>query len=288
MNTITSKKHYLTSTMEGFRNFFNTSISSVEAVGTELHIEMWVNPITEVHTLVDRVDTTVIYNLEKDTFKIKVKGKGSRKYGQQIKQDVTGIINWLVEEADRTYRGDVADAVFMTQTYAHDELKQAGYGVATLNEVNCNISHCKLSVEKTIELVEKLVSNAKAIENEEYVNSAIVTNQDPVAEEVPAPVEETKYFLTTGVVFDDTDRYGWAERGWIMEGKETDIAGEYLVNNPLANVHYWELMSNAQVLEISKEDYDNIYKMHCVPDGWGEEETNAWYEYTERLLNWVK
>ncbi|MGG0487199.1 hypothetical protein ABEY65_28015 [Priestia aryabhattai] len=283
MNSITSKKHYLTNAMVDFENIFRTRISSVEDAGQDLIINMWVNPQTSEFALVERVETIVTYNLVADTFSIKVKGTGSRKYGKQIKSDVTGIINSLVETATNTYNGDVADATFMTQGYAHDKLQKAGYEVAVLNEMHVSIGHGKFSLDVIISVVEEMVANASNYE-EKIVKSGNALNQDHVRVEVPE-LAEMKYFLTTGVVYSDTDKYAWAERGWIMEGYETDNENEFIINNPFNNFGHWELAKSEQILEITKEDYDFIYQLNCNEEGWGDEETDIWEEFTERLLS---
>ncbi|MDR7207657.1 hypothetical protein [Priestia megaterium] len=274
MNSITSKKHYLTNSMTGFKNILGSKITSVVNYCNEpeiLYINMYMNPTVDPYTSVDKVETTVIYNMATDSFKVKVTGKGSRKYGKAVKEDATMIIKHLVKEANDFYKGDVADAVFMTQIYAHDALKEAGYNVAVLNEINCNISHNELSVEVIVPMVEDLVAKKN------YPSMSSVKNKDHRR-------GTKKFFMATGVSPMDSDDFSWAEKGWIYEGYETTKEGVYSLENPLERFSYEEFFRSDQVKEISEELYNHIYKMNCKEEGWGDEETEELEEIMKEVF----
>lgn len=273
MNSITSKKHYLTNSMNGFKNILGTKITSVVNYSTEpeiLYINMYVNPTVDPYTSVEKVYVAVVYNMATDSFAVKASGKGSRKHGKFVKDSASQIIMHLVKEANDTFKGDVSDAVFITECYAHDRLKKAGYSVAILNEVNFNISHGGLTVEKTIELVDGLVNKAETVETE-FVNTGVVSNKD----QRRGP---KKFFMATGVSPMDSNDFSWAEKGWIYEGYESETKGVYKLENPLERFSYEELFREDMVKEISEELYNRIYKMNCKEEGWGDEET---YELEE-------
>jgi hypothetical protein len=173
MFNLSSKKHYLTNTMKGFQNYFNTRIYSVESYHNEpetLYIHLFVNPTTEKYTDVERIETTVKYNLVKDTFTIKAEGKGSKKYSRNIKYDVTDIINSLVQEANNYYKGDCTDALYITSTHCHTLLKEAGATTAELNQIHFDINHTYSTV-KEIEIAFNAIMVTLQPTQEELTNT---------------------------------------------------------------------------------------------------------------------
>ncbi|WP_299831330.1 hypothetical protein [uncultured Metabacillus sp.] len=175
-----SKKFYLTKVMKGFENILKTRITSIEQYQDNnlLHIYLYVNPTNDIYTDVQRIETTVTYNLTNDKYTIKCEGKGARKYNKQVKSDVKTIINGLVKEAHNYYKGDTSESLFMTQQYYHSLLKQQTEDTAILNEFYYQSGH----VLETIQEIDNLFND---IMNKLNVNNLEVasTKEDNTANE---------------------------------------------------------------------------------------------------------
>lgn len=146
MENKTMVAYYLTKTMKGFENYMGTRIYCVEQYTNENTLDIYarVNPTTDAYlSRSEFVEVEVKFNLLDGTYKIKVVGTGSRKYGQRVKTDMASIIDHLVKEAENTYHADSAEALWLTQKVFYNELKNAGAEVAELNEFHANSLHCE-------------------------------------------------------------------------------------------------------------------------------------------------
>lgn len=166
METIAEKKHYLLSEFTGFENTYNTKVTSVEEDENVLVITMRVNPTTdELKSLSDRVETIVTYNLNNDTFRIVCEGKGSRKYGENVKYDAGMIIEFLVENTKKNYKSDCSDSLRMTIAYYYNKLKEIITDKETLatvsNEFDYKANHEAETVEEINELFNLIVKGLK-------------------------------------------------------------------------------------------------------------------------------
>lgn len=148
MFNLSAKKHYLVNSFTGFNNLYGTKIVSVYDNGTTLELDIRVNPTTDEYTTVEKVYTTVTYNLLNDTYTIKAEGKGSKKYNATIKKDVTSIINHLLSEATNKYNTDMSDSNSLTVDYYCTQLKEAGATTQQSNEMYYNINHTYNTIQE--------------------------------------------------------------------------------------------------------------------------------------------
>lgn len=164
MFNLSAKKFYLINSFTGFVNVYNTKVISVESKENTLVIEMNVNPASlDFESLSDRIYTTITYNLVNDTFTIKCEGKGSRKHSYKVKYDVTGIIEYLVSEANKAYKVEESEARWMTEKYYCNLLTDAGGTTQQSNEMLYNINHTYNSIQEVEEAFNAIMNELQPI-----------------------------------------------------------------------------------------------------------------------------
>lgn len=207
MTNTTIKAHYLTEVMTGFENVMGTRITSVERYESQepntLYIYARVNPTTEMYiSPADRVDAVVKYDLVKDTYTIKVEGKGSRKFGTKVKNHMTSVIDSLVQEAEQNRNTDEEEAKNLTKFMYYRKMKQNGATNAVCNEFDVKTMNSK-SVAEILEVFEAL---------------------NPVQEEVAEEVATPQTFVGQRVFSGIDWKYGIIVKEFIDElGRGTDV-----------------------------------------------------------------
>lgn len=158
MKNLTIKMDYLRKAMKGFENIMGTLIYCVEQYTNEFTLDIYarVNPTNDMYlSRSEMVDAVIKYDLIKGTYTIKAEGKGSRKFGRQVKEHMTTVIDSLVQEAYNNYKYDCDESQWLTQKMYHAQLKEAGASNALLNEFYVESKACETTKEITELFIQK-------------------------------------------------------------------------------------------------------------------------------------